>query len=319
MGFTFNFLMMQRIIILAILAISCSISLRAQGPTDHVYMIKKEVCVEVTYGQSTWNEYWEGQKLRGTNFGTFKHQELRASMAYGITDRVNALITLPWMRNSLEISPVQPQRGIQDLSLGAKWMILGTPRTDNGFKLAAVGMVSLPVGGYYFDMMPLALGLGSTQATVRGLASWQAKMGIYTLGYGSYTMRSNVKLDRDYYYTDRPHYTNEVVMPNMVDAGASLGFRNEKLRIELTYAMMNTLGGADIRVDDMPFVSNNFDAGMASAMAQYNIPMIDGLKLMAAYSKTVSGRNMGQADGWKAGFQFAFMATKPKTEETTTN
>jgi hypothetical protein len=170
------------------------------------------------------------------------------------------------------------------------------------------------VGGYYFDMMPLSIGLGSTQATVRGMASWQAKMGIYALGYGSYTMRTNVKLDRHYYYTDRPHYTNVVVMPNMMDAGLTLGFRNDNLRFELSYAHMNTIGGTDIRVDDMPFLSNNFDAGIASAMLQVNVPQIDGFKLMAGYTKTLTARNMGKADGFKTGFQFAFMAKKPATE-----
>lgn len=157
-------LTMQRIFIIALLAVTSAISVLAQGPSDHVYMVKQEACVELFYARATWNQYWEGTKLRNTNFGNVTHHEARASMAYGITDRVNVLFSLPWMRNSLQYSPTAPQQDLQDISLGAKWMIIGTPRQDAGFKLAAVGMFSTPLGGYYFDMLPCLSVLGQHKA-----------------------------------------------------------------------------------------------------------------------------------------------------------
>jgi hypothetical protein len=46
---------------------------------------------------------------------------------------------------------------------------------------------------------------------------------------GTYTLRNNITINRDAYYTTSMHYTNEVDMPDMVSAQFRTGYQNQSL------------------------------------------------------------------------------------------
>ncbi|MBK9014194.1 MAG: hypothetical protein IPM82_08910 [Saprospiraceae bacterium] len=80
------------------------------------------------------------------------------------------------------------------------------------------------------------------------------------------------------------------------------------MKIEANYDGMNTLGGFDIRRQDMPFPSNNMDATRASLSFQYYIPFVKEsiLSVLVSGSQVLTGRNMGQSTAFSGGLTYQF-------------
>jgi hypothetical protein len=90
-------------------------------------------------------------------------------------------------------------------------------------------------------------------------------------------------------------------MPNMTLFNFRAGYRSERWIIEAVATKMTTIGGFDIRKNDMPFPSNKMNATMVGGHFKYNIKQVDGLSLTGGGSYTVAGRNVGQATSYDAG------------------
>jgi hypothetical protein len=58
---------------------------------------------------------------------------------------------------------------------------------------------------------------------------------------------------------------------------------------------MTTLGGFDIRKNDMPFPSNKMNQTQVGANFKYTMKSIRGLELTGGVRYVVAGRNVGQA------------------------
>jgi hypothetical protein len=83
---------------------------------------------------------------------------------------------------------------------------------------------------------------------------------------------------------------------------------NSRLKLEASYEGMNTLGGTDIRRNDMPFPSNNMELTRAGLTAQYYLPLGNGhiVSLLAGGNQVLSGRNMGQSTAYMGGLTYQF-------------
>ena len=113
---------------------------------------------------------------------------------------------------------------------------------------------------YTPDFFPLSIGTGGGRASGRVTASYQSASAWFVNASSAYTLCSNVKLNRNSYYTDGQLYlTNEVAMPNVVDYTLTAGVSQGRWRIPVSLVQQRTLGGGDIRRQDMPFVSNRMD------------------------------------------------------------
>ena len=71
-------------------------------------------------------------------------------------------------------------------------------------------------------------------------------------------------------------------------------------------SQQRTLGGGDIRRQDMPFVSNRMNFSRVGAMGMYPIPKLTHLQLQFAYAYTLDGRNVGQASTITGGLLYRF-------------
>jgi hypothetical protein len=124
---------------------------------------------------------------------------------------------------------------------------------------------------------------------------------------GGYAFRSNTKLDRSSYYDGETFYnSSEVDMPNVFDLFASAGYQKDALQVELNYVQQNTLGGADIRRQDMPFVSNKMNTQRLGLLAMYYLPKPKNLAVRGSVHYTVAGRNAGQSTTYLAGILYTF-------------
>ena len=273
----------------------------AQTDEDAIMMTKKNFCIGATYMHSSWDHYWEGTfKRNNLNIGTMSTRMIGLMGTYGVSKKFNILINAPYVSTHVTAGTLHDQHGIQDLTLWLKWLAVEQNIGNGVLSLYALGGGSVPLTNYIADYLPLSIGLHSKTLSGRLMVDYQLGKFFATLS-GSYTWRDNIRIDRNSYYTTELHLTNEVEMPNMTLFNFRTGYRSERWIIEAVATKMTTIGGFDIRKNDMPFPSNKMNATMVGAHFKYNIKQVDGLSLTGGGSYTVAGRNVGQATSYDAG------------------
>jgi len=213
--------------------------------------------------------------------------------------------TLPYIRTHASQGVLHDLKGFQDLSITAKFRLLGTGPTSHGaFNAFIAGRAAMPVGDYTPDFYPLSIGTAGRRASGHLTLDFQSNSVWFANASAAYMWCSNVRLNRNAYYTDGQLYlTNEVVMPNVLDYTLSAGFNRGNWRIPFTLVQQRTLGGGDIRRQDMPFVSNRMDFVRLGGGVMYGLPKNLSVQLGAAH--VLSGRNVGQSTTFTSGLMYA--------------
>lgn len=283
----------------AVLIAAFAAPVRAQTIEDGVMMGKGQLFTGVVYSHDTWDEYWEGGLKRDNgNIGTLETQSNTWFANYGITDRLNVIGHIPYVWTQASQGVLSGMSGVQDLTLAAKFRAIHAPDTALGTISAfAVLSAGIPLTDYPFDFQPFSIGMGSTRITPRGTLTLEgATSGLFMDATGAYTWRSDVTLDRPYYFTnDELYMTDNVVMPQVFDVGLSGGYRRNGKMAAALFKWQHMTSGGDIRRQDAPFVSNRMNATRIGAMGMYPIPKLEALAVNASYAYTVSGRNVGQS------------------------
>lgn len=281
----------------------------AQTIDDGIMLEKRGLLTGNLYSRDSWDEYWEGGLKRGNgNIGKLTTQTNVWFANYALTRRFNVIAMVPhvWTRASQGV--LHSMSGFQDLTLAGKYSFLERPSTPVG-TLRAVAVVSamIPLTDYTPDFYPMSIGSASKRVAGRGTLHMQTSRGLFLSGSASYAWRSTVTLDRPFYFTDgRLFLTDRVDMPNVFDYVASGGYMRRGLMAALTFTQQRTLGGGDIRRQDMPFVSNRMNFSRVGAMVMSPIPKITNLGFQVGYAYTIDGRNVGQSNTFTAGLLYQF-------------
>ena len=278
----------------------------AQTDIDGLLMQKGFFCVGPTAGKSSWKNYWEGTNKRDNlNLGKVSTTSAMLMGNYGITDKLNVLFGLPYIKTKGSAGNLKGQKGLQDVSLWVKWVAKEKHIGKGHLKGIVIGGYSTPVSNYYIDLMPLAIGMHSKTGHLRLMADYERGNWFATVS-GTYMLRNNVTLDRNTYYTTEIHYTNEVKMPDATDFNFRIGYRSSTWIVEAIADKFTTLGGFDITKNNMPFVSNKMNATKLGMHVKYDTDFINGLSFVADGFTTVAGRNVGQAAGFSGGIFYIF-------------
>lgn len=300
----------QRILLLAVL-LGQTYTIWAQTPTDDLMMKKREICLAATYETGSWDEYWEGTRLRtNANIGTFTRTATMPMVAYGITNKINFLAGVPYITTKATGGQLVGDQGLQDLWLAVKAEIwrqqLGPGKASFFTNLG----YSFPVSNYLSDYMPFSIGLKTREATFRSILQYRMDMGLYARGTIAYLWRGQSKVERDYYYNNGSYYSEWMDVPNALNYSGTLGmwFFNNALKIEAHYTAVHCLNGDDIRVYNAPQPTNKMSFDQIGMFAHYFFKgnTLKGLGLMAFYGNIISGRNMGKAQSIGAGLNYQF-------------
>jgi hypothetical protein len=292
-----------------VLVASSARPVRAQTIDDDVMMPKHDLCTGFLYQHDRWDEYWEGSLKRvNGNIGTIATQSVTWVGDYGATNRLNVIAMLPYVWTGASQGVLKGLKGFQDLTVAAKYNILETAFTGSGsLRAIVVASAGTPVSDYTPDFLPLSIGLGSRRYSGRFSLSFNARQGWFVHGSAAYTWRNKVTLDRPLYFTDgRLFLSDEVAMPDVFDYTVSAGYRKQGLHVPISFSEQRTLGGGDIRRQDMPFVSNRMNFSRVEALVMYTLPKTKNLALRAAGTYIVSGRNVGQSTTLTAGLLYTF-------------
>jgi hypothetical protein len=299
-------IMLTRTMRLLILVAVGASSAAAQTSDDGLMLPKRTLMAGVLYAHDSWDQYWEGTlKRTNGNIGALTTQSTALVGGYGVTDRLGLMATLPYIRTHASQGVLHDLKGFQDLSITAKFRLLGTGPTSHGaFSAFIAGRAAVPVGDYTPDFYPLSIGTAGRRASGHLTLDFQSNSVWFANASAAYMWCSNVRLNRNAYYTDGQLYlTNEVVMPNVLDYTLSAGFNRGNWRIPFTLVRQHTLGGGDIRRQDMPFVSNRMDFVRLGGGVMYGLPKNLSVQLGAAH--VLSGRNVGQSTTFTSGLTYA--------------
>ena len=257
---------------MSLLGITLSGSLSAQTDIDAIMMEKNAFCVGPMYSYSSWKNYWEGTlKRENLNLGKVSTQMFSVMGNYGVTRKLNALFSVPYVKTKASAGTLHGMDGIQDLSLFLKWRPFQKKLGDGRLSVFGIAGVSFPLTDYVADFLPMSIGLRSKTASARVMADYEWST-LFATASATYVFRDNIEIDRDAYYTTEMHYSNEVEMPNAANFNFRAGFRNHRLIAEAVLNHWNTLGGFDITRNNMPFPSNNMDATQAGVNVKYVLP-----------------------------------------------
>ncbi|MBK6996454.1 MAG: hypothetical protein IPH31_16545 [Lewinellaceae bacterium] len=286
----------------------------AQTPTDGLMMPQGQLCILGQYSNSKWENYWQGETKRSNlNLGNLTTQNAMLMGNYGITKNLNAMIGLPYVWTSSDVSYITGQKGLQDLSVFVKYQALEIEAAGGAFKVQATGGLSTPVTNYTPDLLPFSIGLHSQTASLRAVLNYTADFGLYVTAQAGHTWRSNTTIDHNsYIFDNKLIYSDEMPVPNVFDYSARLGFIKPRYQAEVWYDAFTGLSGDDIRYNETPQASNKMAAAQAGVFGKYFITK--RFALLASVSQVLSGRNVGEALTWTAGATY-FLDINKKGEE----
>ena len=97
-------------------------------------------------------------------------------------------------------------------------------------------------------------------------------------------------------------------MPNAIDYSGTLGYfaPNNSFKAEATFDGFNTLGGFDMRIQDMPFPSNQMIYTRIGGLVHYYPSFFKGFGVHVSASYVLSGRNVGQTTAIGGGVNYTF-------------
>ena len=94
-------------------------------------------------------------------------------------------------------------------------------------------------------------------------------------------------------------------MPDVFDYTLRAGYMRGAVAVPISYSQQNTLGGGDIRRQDMPFVSNRMNFSKLDAMAHVHPAQARGPGLPgSAPARILTGRNVGESTTLGAGLMY---------------
>ncbi len=285
----------------------------AQTDADALMIPKDFFCAGAVYSSNSWTNYWEGTFKRDNgNIGRLTTDSYMVMGNYGITNKLDVLFSAPYITTNASAGTLKGQSGLQDLTLTLKWLAFQTEIGKGILSGHAIASGSIPLSNYEPDFLPISIGLHTETASLRGLVNYQVGR-FFVAGAGQYIQRSDITIDQNAYYTTQLIYSNKVYMPNVNNYLISTGYRSLTFNAEAIFSQTTTLGGFDIRKNDMPFPGNTMNMTTAGALFKYSFST-SGLELTAGGNYVLAGRNVGQSTTLFGGvlyvFDFAKKATK---------
>jgi len=298
-----------------LVCVALSQSASAQTETDALMIPKNYFCAAGIYTHNSWDKYWEGPfKRENLNLGTISSNIYAVGGNYGLSNRINLLFMVPYVKTNASAGTLRGQSGVQDISLAFKWMAVKEEVGTGLLSLHAIVSGSIPLNKYEADFLPLAIGMQSKSVSLRALVNYQTGR-FFIAGAGQYSQKGNITIDRDSYYTTEMHYTDQVAMPNTTNFLFSTGYRSLKFNAEATLTKVTTIGGFDITKNNMPFPSNKMNATMAGGVFKYMLQSVPGLEFTAGGNYVFNGRNVGQNTSLFGGVYYVFAVKKDKSDK----
>lgn len=134
----------------------------AQTDADALMIPKNFYCAGVVYTHNSWDNYWEGTFKRDNgNIGTVTTNSYAVVGNYGISNKLDALFSVPYITTDASAGTLKGQSGVQDLTVALKRLPIQTEIGKGIFTVHAILEGSIPLSNYEPDFLPLSIGVHS--------------------------------------------------------------------------------------------------------------------------------------------------------------
>lgn len=284
-----------------------------QTPNDALMMPKGDICILLNYDFGSFDQYWEGSKLRrNETIATLQRQTIMPMAAIGILENLNLYVGVPYVStkstepNGGNLAGV---KGFQDLGIALKYLALRKDIIGGELSLLSTVGFTTPASNYLADYMPYSLGFGAPELSVRGIVEYKLKNGLYVRTSLAHLWRGYAEAERDYYYSNGSRYSFWMDVPNAWSYEGILGtwLFDNSLRLELSYVGQNSTSGDDIRPYNAPQPTNEVDFDRVGFFGQYYFQgSIKGLGVQAYHNRVFSGLNTGKMNNTGLGLTYQF-------------
>lgn len=302
-------------ILMLLIFLSVSWRSSAQTDIDAIMMEKNAFCAGGMYTYSSWKNYWEGTLKRSNeNIGSITTQMIGVMGNYGVGKKLNLLFNIPYIATKASAGTLHGMSGVQDLSLMIKYRPVNKKIGDARVAVFGIAGGSTPLANYVADFLPLSIGSRSTTAMARLMLDYYYNSKWFATASATYVYRSNIKIDRNSYYTDELILSNEVQMPNAATFNVRAGYRTQWWIAEAVFNNWTTLGGFDMTRNNMPFPSNRMNATALGINLKYVLKKVPQLSLTGGANQIIAGRNMGQSLTANGGVFYVFDFSRKSTK-----
>jgi hypothetical protein len=287
-------------------------ALHAQTPSDAIMMKQRESCIALMYDHGSWDHYWEGDYLRTNgNVGTVTRRMIMPMIAIGLHDKLNLIVSGAHIKTESKEGNggyMNGASGFQDFGVSLKALVVEKEIGTHRLRFLTNIGYSTPMTNYLSDYLPYSLGFGADEFSLRGIGQFKMFNGLYAQIAVAHLWRGQTEIERDYYYNNGSYYTNKMDVPNAWNLNGAIGMWlfDNSLKLEAGYASMKCTSGDDIRKYNAGQPTNKVEVGQVGFSTQYYFKDIKGFGLLAYYTKTISGRNMGQFTNIGGGVTYQF-------------
>jgi hypothetical protein len=218
---------------------------------------------------------------------------------YGITDKIEAVVSLPYVRSEGQAAAQTLQsanytnvrEGLQDVSGLLKFKGYSTELGSSILNLLGVVSVSTPLSNYQSEQgleYIIAIGNKSTKVSTSGIAHLQTASGVFLTGQAGYSLRSGR-------------------VPNAFVAETKVGYAGPRIYVDGWASFQKSdNSGTDILQPgfDGDFTATRVDFARVGVSAFR--PLAQGFGLVLGASTYVSGRNVGKSTGVTGGLAYNF-------------
>lgn len=245
------------------------------------------IALSFTHEQST--EFFVGPEKTGYPGGIdkYKVQSWSAYVAYGLSDNINVIFNLPYVRAITTAGSVPPggeEKAFQDASIFLKWRPVYRRTGVGALSLVLAGGVTFPMSDYVPDTL-VSIGNQGTSIDGRLVLLYKFNSGLFTELLGGYSLRSDV-------------------VPNAYTGQIKLGYAAARFFLEGWMQIANSTEGPDIGDPGFTLPATKVDFTRIGATLFY--PVIQRVGVFLKWFTTLDGRNIKKANAFSTGLVFRF-------------
>ncbi len=132
----------------------------------------------------------------------------------GITDKINFIVSLPYVKTSATGGQLAGVEGIQDFSLSLKAQLVDHTMGKGKLMVFSNLSFSTPASNYLSDYLPFSLGFGANELGLRAIGQYELDKGPYFRASAAYLHRGTTEAERNFYYQDGAYYTATMDVPD---------------------------------------------------------------------------------------------------------
>ncbi|MDB5263724.1 MAG: hypothetical protein JWQ14_3007 [Adhaeribacter sp.] len=291
----------------------------AQSIADGFMKGKGNSSAALSYSYESYDTYFVGgNSTQNANLGTIATRSLSFYGVTGLTDKLDIVVSLPYIKAAASEGFWQDQKGFQDVALYLKYNAFEKEMGNLGaLSVMVAGGISTPLGPYIADA-PVAIGHHSTNFDGRVISQFKTNSGFFVSVQAGYIRRSDVKLDRDavplpepggagtpYYNGFKSH------VPNSFDYSIKAGFAAGVVYADAWLQEQKAGDGTDIG-PGIPFPSNAVSYTRTGFSFFVPVPFYRAVGLGAGTSFTLNGKNVGKATRYSGSLNYNLPNWKKK-------